>query len=67
MRRGYIKASQFQKPMFCFVSKKRKSTDDIRMSHGLIFGMLDTSRNFTPFNALWSQNVAKTVIMLPPV
>ena len=35
------------------------------MSHVLTFGMLDTSRIFTPFSVMWSHNFAKTVIMLP--
>ena len=37
----------------------------MRVNHVLTFGMLDTSRIVTPFNALWSHNVAKIVIMLP--
>ena len=64
---GYIKPSHFQKPIFFSVSKKRKCTNDIEESRVLTFGMLDTSRIVTPFNALWSHNVAKTVIMLPAV
>ena len=62
-----IKASNFQKPMFFSVSTKRKSTNYINVCHVLTFGMMDTSHIVTPFNALWSQNVAKTVIMLPTV
>jgi len=50
--------------MFFSVSKKRKSTNDINVIHVLTFVMLDTSHIVTPFNALWSHNVAKTVIML---
>jgi hypothetical protein len=53
--------------MFFSVSTKRKSTNDIRVSHVLTFGMLDTSLIVTLFNAPWSHNVAKTVIMLPAV
>ena len=53
--------------MFVFVSTKKKSTNDIRVSHVLTFVMLDTYRIVTPFNALLSHNVAKTVIMLPTV
>ena len=62
---GYIKSSHFQKPMFFCVSTKRKSTNDIIVSHVLTFVMLDTSHIVTPYNALWSHNVTKTVIMLP--
>ena len=51
---------------FC-VSTKRKSTNEVRVSHALTFGMLDTPITATPFNALRSHNVATTVIMLPPV
>jgi hypothetical protein len=63
----YIKPSHFQKPMFFSLSTKRESTNDIRVGHVLTFGMLDTSRIVTPFNALWSHSVAKTVIMLRTV
>jgi len=34
------------------------STNDVRLKHVLVFGMLDTSHLVTPFNALWSHNVA---------
>jgi hypothetical protein len=51
---------------FC-VSTKRKSTNEVRVSHVLTFGMPDTSLIATPFDALRSHNVAKTVIMLPTV
>jgi hypothetical protein len=30
----------------------------LRVSNLLIFGMLDTTQNVTPFNILWSHNVA---------
>jgi hypothetical protein len=38
--------------------EKRKYTNDLTMRLVLIFGMLDTSRMVTPFNVLWSHNVA---------
>jgi hypothetical protein len=53
--------------MFVSVSIKRKSANDVRVSYVLTFDMPDTSRIVTPFNALWSQNVAKTVITIPTV
>jgi len=53
--------------MLFTVSTKRKSTNDITVSHVVPFGMLDTSHIVTPVNALWSHSVVKTVIMLPTV
>ena len=50
-----------------FSNENIYSTNDIRVSHSLTFVMLDTSRIVTPFNALWSHSVTKTVIMLPTV
>ena len=67
MRWVYIKASNLQKPMLFFCIKKKKSKNDVRVSHVLTIGMLDTSRIVTQFNALWSHNFAKTVNMQPRV
>ena len=50
-----------------FLYHQRGNLHDTRVSHFLTFGMLDTSHIVTPFTALWSYNVAKTVIMLPAV
>jgi hypothetical protein len=53
--------------MFFSISTKEEIFNYIKGSHLLTFGMLDTSCVITPFNALWSHNFAKTVIMLPTV
>jgi hypothetical protein len=55
---SYTKASHFQQPMFFSVSKNSISTNNEGMIHVLTFGMLDTSHLVTPYNALWSHNVA---------
>jgi len=67
VRSGYTKSPHFENLVFLSVSTKRITTNDIRLIRDLTFVMLDTSRIVTSFNALWSHNVAKTVIMLPTV
>jgi len=44
--------------MFLSVLTNTKSTNDVRLSHVLMFAKLDTSQIFTPFNPLRSHNVA---------
>jgi hypothetical protein len=44
--------------MFFSVSVKSKSTTDVKLSHVQVLVMLETSHLVTPYNALWSRNVA---------
>jgi hypothetical protein len=44
--------------MFFSVSIKSTSTTDVKLNHVKILVKLDTSHLVTPFNALWSQNIA---------
>jgi hypothetical protein len=44
--------------MFVSVSTKINSANDVIVRQVLIFCMLDTAQLITPFNVLWSHNVA---------
>jgi hypothetical protein len=42
---------------YLYYYENKKYTYDVRVRHVLIFGILDTSQTFTPFNPLRSQNL----------
>ena len=56
MRSFYTMAAHFPKPVLSCVSTNSKSTNDVRLRHAMVFGILETSHLVTPFNELLSHN-----------